>query len=266
MSLVPSYTLALTKINAWQEDIREAKSVWGAALCSALPSHKFMRWLSKGGEGVLILAWDANNQRESIVKFALPQMVIKEHDPFHFRRTKEPIWVRLKRFQQKASGTTSRETEITWRFARGCENHEKLYRIMSNEGLFKYGFLPAVYNKGKSPKQFIEMQYIEGKPLIEWCGERDNNEVLQMFLKIVIFFELVFHCHGYIHSDPKPDNFLVVNDLPVVLDPTISKDLTAAKRGSITNVNTLLGSHLYASDEQLKRSKQRDYRDDIFTL
>ena len=103
---------------------------------------------------------------------------------------------------------------------------------------------------------FLAMEYVEGSPIDEFCGERnlDLGEKLKIFQKVC---ETVAFAHRklIVHRDLKPSNILVTKDgVPKLLDFGISKLLAPEHEPEDTQTITRLGAMTpeYASPEQLK--------------
>jgi tetratricopeptide (TPR) repeat protein len=103
---------------------------------------------------------------------------------------------------------------------------------------------------------FLVMEYVEGKPLLEYCTERDLNpiEKLQIFRQILAAIAYA-HEKGVVHRDIKPSNILVARGGAVkLLDFGIAKILDADLiHDSIGQTDTLWRQMTpeYASPEQI---------------
>lgn len=294
MTLIPSYTTCLQKLAEIEDEdkIFEAPKIYGIGLAKAvneyydheqkvrrsrpIEHYQFMKFIAKAGQSIVAMLWEAANKREVVAKFALPTLTAKPHDnPVQFRiKQKKAIWAHVSLFKKKKVGLSKdiaqqRETEHTERFKRGCEAQKKLHHTLIKKGLSRYGYIPEIYLIGRSPKQFVVMEYIEGKDLLRWCkenirtGETYQKAIFEMFFNIIMVIEGAVHFNSIVYSDIKHNNIVVVNDLPVLIDFNICKDLN---KPSVTSVETKGGSQLYSSRDQLQNFKNRDYRDDIFGL
>jgi serine/threonine protein kinase len=103
---------------------------------------------------------------------------------------------------------------------------------------------------------FFVMEYVEGKPLFDYCAARDLNlrERLRLFRQILSAVGYA-HEQGIVHRDIKPGNVLVARDGSVrLLDFGIAKILDADLiDDSIGQTDTLLRQMTpeYASPEQI---------------
>jgi serine/threonine-protein kinase len=123
---------------------------------------------------------------------------------------------------------------------------------------------------------YIVMEYLEGWDLAAWVRERGPLPVAQAVDFLLQGCEAIAEAHGLgiIHRDLKPANFFVSRSADgqysvKVLDFGISKVTgTSASSGdmSMTSTQTLLGSPLYMSPEQMVASRDVDEGTDIWSL
>jgi serine/threonine protein kinase/tetratricopeptide (TPR) repeat protein len=103
---------------------------------------------------------------------------------------------------------------------------------------------------------YFVMEYVEGKPLFDFCTERylDLRERLRLFRQMCAAVAYA-HANGIIHRDIKPGNILVADDGTVkLLDFGIAKILDADLIGeSVESTATVLRQMTpeYASPEQI---------------
>jgi serine/threonine protein kinase/Tol biopolymer transport system component/Tfp pilus assembly protein PilF len=117
---------------------------------------------------------------------------------------------------------------------------------------------------------YFVMEYVEGKPVTDFCEERalDTCERLELFLKICSAVQYA-HERNIIHRDLKPGNILVKADgTPKLLDFGIAKIL-GADSPSQSNDATIAGFRMltpaYASPEQM-RGESATERSDVYSL
>lgn len=101
---------------------------------------------------------------------------------------------------------------------------------------------------------YLVMEYIEGRPMLEYCSKLPLAECLQIFRGVCAAVEFA-HQHLIVHRDIKPANVLVTAaGIPKLLDFGIAKIL-AASPGAEDGV-TLAQAHPmtpdYASPEQIR--------------
>lgn len=278
-----SYTEALHKINYFddeKEEIANAPPEWGIALLAHVSRsigsmYRFSGYVAKGGEAIIVKAWDEELQRTVIAKFALPvltsqetiRLKVRDHDIVV--RKKKKVWCMLRMNNLMRLGANSShkklETEYSLRFLRGCAIQKDLHKTLIAKGISQYGYIPEVYKISRAPDLWCIMEFIDGVPLLSWCqATQDNTDIIMMFSRICHLVGLM-HDYSIVHSDLKHDNILVTGDIPVIIDFNIAKNLAETDK-KITNVRTMLGSELYAPPEQKKASYRRNYSSDIFTL
>lgn len=116
------------------------------------------------------------------------------------------------------------------------------------------GLIDGGVSQGGLP--YLVMEYIEGKPIVEYCDENrlKIDQRLKLFLKVC---EAVGHAHKnlIVHRDLKPDNILVTEEEHIqILDFGIAKLLNPelyTLPAAETRVGTRLMSLRYASPEQI---------------
>jgi serine/threonine-protein kinase len=123
---------------------------------------------------------------------------------------------------------------------------------------------------------YIVMEYLEGSDLAAWVRERGPLPVAQAVDFVLQGCEAIAEAHGLgiIHRDLKPANFFVSRSADgqysvKVLDFGISKVTgSSASPGemTMTSTQTLLGSPLYMSPEQMVASRDVDEGTDIWSL
>ncbi len=113
-------------------------------------------------------------------------------------------------------------------------------------------------------RQFIVMEYLEGKTLRDVLAERSLSveEVLSMAPMIGDALHYA-HSHGIVHRDIKPDNIFVLENGNVkVADFGIAKMLKVSDR---THTDVIMGTPNYIAPEMV-RGRPYDHRVDIFAL
>jgi hypothetical protein len=128
----------------------------------------------------------------------------------------------------------------------------------------KYGYVPKTFDFGFDPKCFFSMEKITGIPYFDWVLAHSDAENLDIFHRVLIFVESVFHDGGIAHCDLDVDgNILVENTTPVFLD-------FGSAKGEHVPVITLPGTQIgkpgAASPTQLTDARERGYPDDILAL
>jgi serine/threonine protein kinase len=114
------------------------------------------------------------------------------------------------------------------------------------------------------------MEHIEGGTLKEYQNERsklNNEEIKKMFLQMLDAVDYV-HNHGFIHRDIKPSNFMLTKEGKIkLLDFGIAKNIEKEEgEETLTGTNSMLGTPLYMSPEQIKSTKSVTCQSDIYSL
>lgn len=229
------------------------------------------RILKKGGEALIVLARDKFERRNCVLKIALPSEPVEEikvkEKPVEPKRglLKKALYrIVYDQDAEKSKGKIKLYTnENVEHFRRGFMLQKQLHAAMIRKGCQQYGYIPDVYGFHEPPQLWFSQEYMPGEELLSWCGRHTDQEILTLFLKIVLFIEQCLHGFATVHSDIAPKNFLVVQDLPVLLDFGIAKCL---KMDTITNPGSQLGTPLYASENQITDSRNRGCKDDLFSL
>ena len=136
--------------------------------------------------------------------------------------------------------------------------------------------IAQVYDAGTAPdgRPFIAMEYVPGRPLTQYCDERqlDIPHRLELF---AMTCEAIHHAHlnGIVHRDLKPANILVTdeNGRPSVkvIDFGLAKAIepNVTRQSPFTRVGTLIGTPEYMSPEQADPIRCNvDHRSDIYSL
>lgn len=116
----------------------------------------------------------------------------------------------------------------------------------------------------KNDVLLIEMEYFEGKTLQRLLNEKTvlNNDTIVEYINQILDGLSFIHSKRLVHRDLKPDNILLNKDesLVKISDFGISKDLDYSTSDSIQ------GTFLYMSPEQLTDPTHIDYRSDFYSL
>ena len=113
-------------------------------------------------------------------------------------------------------------------------------------------------------RQFIVMEYLEGKTLRDILAERTFSAEEVMSIAPMIGEALDYaHSHDIIHRDIKPDNIFVLENGNIkVADFGIAKILKVSDR---THTDVIMGTPNYIAPELIK-GMSYDHRVDIFSL
>lgn len=194
-----------------------------------LGQYQIINEISRGGMGIIYLAFDSLLNRNVIFKVIL----------FQDNKAKEQS---LKRF--------IREAQICAQL-----QHPNIVHIYSS----------GVYQK----LPYLVMEYVEGTLLFDYIkqhGEDDYDTIATLIMKIAEALHYI-HKKNIIHRDIKPANILVRPDgEPILLDFGIAKMLQSDS-WNLTKDGEVLGSFLYMSPEQASGNNDCiDVYSDIYSL
>ncbi len=123
----------------------------------------------------------------------------------------------------------------------------------------------GTYTENNVKYIFVIMDYVDGEDLKKFIDKNDITEqkALMLFRKILEGVNAI-HAQHIVHRDLKPANIYLTKQGEIkILDFGLSKliDFT-----SITSTGAEIGSPLYMSPEQIRDSKNIDYRSDYYAL
>jgi serine/threonine-protein kinase len=151
------------------------------------------------------------------------------------------------------------EPDLRSRFSREVKTHARL----------EHPFIARLYEAGIHPcgTPYFAMEYVEGKPLDEYCRTRQCSfeERTRLFRSIC---EAVQYAHGraVIHLDLKPSNILVKEDgTPKLLDFGIARHLERFDEPVKQTQTFVRFTPAYAAPEQIRREAVGTHTD-VYTL
>jgi len=119
---------------------------------------------------------------------------------------------------------------------------------------------------------YIVMELLEGQDLAQVLDQKGPLSIEQAALYMLQVCEAIAEAHllGIVHRDLKPANLFLTtlrDGAPCVkvLDFGISK-LVGEQRNNVTKTDTLMGSPLYMSPDQLMMGRDLDARSDVWSL
>ena len=220
------------------------------------PAYKFERFLGEGGESVVWAAYNPVRGVSVAIKAALPYIAGQgQRTVEHYRG------IRGQKLTKVEYQNTFKD-----RFLRGVDLQKELAPIIFKMGV---GLIPRVIsfprlNDVQGKPLFIEMEKINGLPLLEHVRELPIIERLNIFVKVLLLVNEI-HSFGIIHRDLKSANWMFEGEKPVLLDFGIAKQVQG-EDDNITVERTRLGTKFYSSPEQLSDAGICDYATDIYTL
>jgi eukaryotic-like serine/threonine-protein kinase len=120
---------------------------------------------------------------------------------------------------------------------------------------------------------FIVMEYLAGKDLADYLHQEGALPISTAVEYIMQACEALAaaHAHGIVHRDIKPENLFLTQQAQgmhtiKVLDFGISKIALPRGKRDLVRTQMALGSPVYMSPEQIRRSDQVDARSDIWAV
>ncbi len=155
--------------------------------------------------------------------------------------------------------------ELVERFAREARAAAKI-RSEHIANVFDVGALP-------DGTPFIVMEYLAGQDLADLLHHEGALAISNAVELIMQALEALAaaHAHGIVHRDIKPENLFLTRqaqglDFVKVLDFGISKIALPRGKRDLVRTQMTLGSPVYMSPEQIRRSDQVDARSDIWSI
>jgi serine/threonine-protein kinase len=155
--------------------------------------------------------------------------------------------------------------ELVERFAREARAAAKI-RSEHVANVFDVGNLP-------DGTPFIVMEYLAGKDLADHLHHEGPLPISVAVEYIMQACEALAaaHSHGIVHRDIKPENLFLTRQaqgmqIIKVLDFGISKIALPRGKRDLVRTQMALGSPVYMSPEQIRRSDQVDARSDIWAI
>lgn len=154
---------------------------------------------------------------------------------------------------------------------KSLSNNEQIVERFHNEALvmvkLDHPNIRQVYGYGYiDDRHCIVMEYLEGDDLEALLkkGRRFKDEELSKWWNQIISALNYTHSKGIVHRDIKPSNIFLDNWGNVkLLDFGIAK---LKESMSMTRTGTMMGTLMYMSPEQVRDTKNIDYRTDIYSL
>lgn len=155
--------------------------------------------------------------------------------------------------------------ELVERFSREARAAAKI-RSEHVANVFDVGSLPD-----GSP--FIVMEYLAGKDLADYLHQEGALPISVAVDYVLQACEALAAAHacGIVHRDIKPENLFLIQhgqgmDVIKILDFGISKIALPRGKRDLVRTQMALGSPVYMSPEQIRRSDQVDARSDIWAM
>ncbi|HVY25174.1 MAG TPA: protein kinase [Polyangiaceae bacterium] len=155
--------------------------------------------------------------------------------------------------------------ELVERFAREARAAAKI-RSEHVANVFDVGTL-------EDGTPYIVMEYLAGKDLADYLHQEGALPISVAVEYVMQACEALAaaHAHGIVHRDIKPENLFLTRQaqgmaIIKVLDFGISKIALPRSKRDLVRTQMALGSPVYMSPEQIRRSDQVDARSDIWAI
>ena len=133
-----------------------------------------------------------------------------------------------------------------------------------------------IYDIGLHGTQpYIAMEFIEGKPLHIWRGEKMANgkpvpiQVVGQIIKQILNGLGAAHRAGVIHRDLKPENIMLLDEPTATTARVKIVDFgiaLATKTATASGTGTGLGTQLYMAPEQIRNANAANASADLYSL
>src|SRR5215212_6089172 len=115
---------------------------------------------------------------------------------------------------------------------------------------------------------YYVMPYVEGESLRERI-DRENkipiDEAIRLTQGIASALDYA-HRQGIVHRDVKPENVMLYENMPMVMDFGIAKAVSAAGSETLTQTGMMVGTPAYVSPEQAAGEINLDAKSDQYSL
>src|SRR5215212_5639862 len=115
---------------------------------------------------------------------------------------------------------------------------------------------------------YYVMPYVEGESLRERI-DRENkipiDEAIRLTQGIASALDYA-HRQGIVHRDVKPENVMLYENMPMVMDFGIAKAVSAAGSETLTQTGMMVGTPAYVSPEQAAGETNLDGKSDQYSL
>ncbi|WP_372367581.1 serine/threonine-protein kinase [Candidatus Uabimicrobium sp. HlEnr_7] len=146
------------------------------------------------------------------------------------------------------------------------ESTERFIREAKTTATLQHPYIIKVYHFGhESGQPYFSMELIEGKSLKDYVKTESNyKQIIQVFIKICEAMHYAHRC-GVVHRDLKPDNIMVKDQNPCIMDFGLAK--VSVKNKKISHTGMVMGTLQYMSPEQAQGLVSFiDERSDIYSL
>lgn len=206
--------------------------------------------LGKGGFGITYRAYDLNMQKVVAIKEFFPEGMVTRAGLVN-NSVSDSRWLsEVITLTERSRSVYQKSLELFYREAVALGKLGKLPNVVHAHHIFR-----------ENGTAYIVMDFVEGQPLKSMIDERGKipeNELLPLLDPILTVLEKV-HDAGIMHRDIAPDNIMIENGEPVLVD------FGAARVEDGRSSSLLIGKRGYSSPEQMAGGVL-DRRSDIYSM
>jgi len=151
----------------------------------------------------------------------------------------------------------------------GALSIERFRREIQVLAALQHPHIVPLFAAGESGELlYYTMPFVEGESLrdhLRRVGRLPVVDALTITRGVVAALSYA-HAHGILHRDIKPANILISDGEAVVTDFGVSRALSAAGGGRLTESGVAVGTLAYMSPEQVLGERGLDHRSDLYSL
>lgn len=180
----------------------------------------------------------------------------------------------------KAAETVSGQTAAVKVIGKKYLGSEAAIKRLIDEGVvtrsISHANVVQIYDIGLHGTQpYIAMEYLEGRPLHVWRGEKMANDetvsvrVAAQIIKEVLIGLEAAHEAGVIHRDLKPENIMLLEEPSATKARVKIVDFgiaLATKTATASGTGTGLGTQLYMAPEQIRNANAANASADLYSV
>ena len=206
--------------------------------------------LGKGGFGITYKAFDLNMQKVVAIKEFYPDGLVTRGNLYSEKTGEKVSRSQVVTMSERSGETYRKSLELFYREAMALGKLEKFPNVVHAYHIFR-----------ENGTAYIVMQYVEGqslKGMINEQGRIPEGELLPLLDPVLTALERV-HEAGILHRDIAPDNIMIENGEPILLD------FGAARVEDSHHSSLVIGKKGYSAPEQMSGNAV-DRRSDIYSM